>query len=605
MAGRGSTGLGRPSPTPLSRYTPSPRETSGVDGTTVHFQGEDGRQTQFEVGELPLPGWHDALADAWSERLGPTGTLRTLSSARSSWGVLKRFIIFLSKTRWPPTTPTGLTAAHVVDFREARSERIGRVGAGLEVRSIGLIFDKAPLNRLVPSEVRELLHPRVVKSQHPGTSGYSDGELSRIVAAARADIDALRQRLANASADDDPFARLALETGKIPGRRRADRGGYTSRQIAEKVFATRRDLHPMLVLFVTLTGLNVEVIKELPSEYRIIDGAAVEIEIVKRRRGPRSWHRTEIWEIGREGQELRTPGGLYLLLHRLMSPARAFLPAPSFWAIWHDHGVKRSDTETETGERPCRNPFATNLAGSLDWRSWATSHDLRADPAPAASLDDQVGEPLRLSCHRLRTTILARRTRQLGGHLPSAARGNTTAVLFRNYLAGDQSTIEWARDVVSDAFADVERTAYETHLRTLERAGGRGTLHVLNTTSSTNPAPQVGDDATEGAWSTCQDHTHHPLTGRRCEASFLDCFHCSNAVIAPSHLPRLLSLLDALESRRTSLSDHDWWFRYGPVWAAIRHDVLPKFSEQEVSRARAERPSDSLLDLVEPRWEQP
>jgi len=47
-----------------------------------------------------------------------------------------------------------------------------------------------------------------------------------------------------------------------------------------------------------------------------------------------------------------------------------------------------------------------------------------------------------------------------------------------------------------------------------------------------------------------------------------------------------------------------WWRRYGPAWAAIRHQVLPEFSPAEVKAAEAVKPGDALLDLIEgPRQE--
>ena len=42
-----------------------------------------------------------------------------------------------------------------------------------------------------------------------------------------------------------------------------------------------------------------------------------------------------------------------------------------------------------------------------------------------------------------------------------------------------------------------------------------------------------------------------------------------------------------------------WWRRYGPAWAAIRHQVLPEFSPAEITAAEAAKPQDTLLDLVE------
>jgi hypothetical protein len=41
------------------------------------------------------------------------------------------------------------------------------------------------------------------------------------------------------------------------------------------------------------------------------------------------------------------------------------------------------------------------------------------------------------------------------------------------------------------------------------------------------------------------------------------------------------------------------------AWAAIRQDVLTKFSPGEIDQATAPKTTDSLLDLVESPWERP
>jgi hypothetical protein len=189
----------------------------------------------------------------------------------------------------------------------------------------------------------------------------------------------------------------------------------------------------------------------------------------------------------------------------------------------------------------------------------------------------------------------------MGGHLPSAARSNTYPVLFRNYLRGDPTTLEWAQDIVGQALVDAERSALDAHRRALNTHGGR--LRVITGPADAEHLQQAGLDADtarraadgllDTAWSGCTDHDHHPATGTRCHTSFLDCFHCGNCLITHEHLPRQLGLLDALAARRHQLSEQDWWGRYGAVWAAIRRDVLVKFSPAEIEQAQAIKPDDT------------
>lgn len=90
-----------------------------------------------------------------------------------------------------------------------------------------------------------------------------------------------------------------------------------------------------------------------------------------------------------------------------------------------------------------------------------------------------------------------------------------------------------------------------------------------------------------------------------CRATFLDCFHCGNCVVTTSHLPRLLSLMSALARRRDHVAEAGWWSTYGPAWAAIRHDILPRFTPQRLAAAERDPVPDALLDLVEDPWARP
>lgn len=610
MSGRGSTRPGRPAILPFGPYEPRPTLGPLPAQLLVEFVGEDGRACRFDVGALPLPQWHESLAESWVRRIGPIGPLRTEASARGAWNSVRRFMWALHWSSNPPRRPGDLSVKHVDFYRRQRERTSSRRLVNLELRTVALLFETKPLRDLVPAEVRDHMRP-VQRGGGTPKSGYSDAELRRIVRAARADVAALRDRLRQPEepgVEGHALTQLRA-TGRTPETLPA-----TSRQgLAERVFATRRDLVAMLVLLVATTGWNVEVIKELPTEHRILEGLAVELQVVKRRRGAGRWHQTVTWEIGPPGRELHTPGGVYLLLHDLMSAGRALVPTQTYWAMWHPHRRHRSAGEG------CSNPFDISLSANTSNSEWVHRHQLTSDgPDPDPSRGSAHGElpqALGLEFNRLKTSIDVRRTRQLGGHLPSAARTNTTPVLFRNYLAGDQTTIEWAQELVADVFTDVTASAWSAHKRALK--SGDPTVQI-NGGAPTDPADALKTagphiriaeaspvPASETAWSSCLDHEHHPLTGRRCKTSFLDCFQCSNCLVTGAHLPRLLGLLDALESRRALMTEAGWWARYGSTWTALRHEVIPKFSPAEVDQAQALKPADSLLDLVEPSWEGP
>ncbi|MET3176633.1 UNVERIFIED_ORG: hypothetical protein ABIB52_004508, partial [Arthrobacter sp. UYCu721] len=302
MSGRGSTRAGLPARLPYGAYEPRPAVVRTPTGLVVDFVGEDVRTKSFDIGALPLPQWHEPLAAAWAARTGPSGGLRTKASATHAWGALTRLVRFVAQTPRPPIHPGALRTDHIDAYLRHRETAIGANKTGLELRSAAITFEAKPLVDMVSADVRDRMRPRLRIQQQP-KSGYSDGELARIVAAARSDVAALRARLSGAGTvrDTAEHGLLAevLRTGRVPMRGIGAPAIQASRrQVAEQVFVTRNDLTPMLVLLVATTGWNLEVVKELPSEHRVIEGLAVEVELTKRRRGARAWHSTGTWEIG-------------------------------------------------------------------------------------------------------------------------------------------------------------------------------------------------------------------------------------------------------------------------------------------------------------------
>ncbi|GCE40846.1 hypothetical protein Rhow_004489 [Rhodococcus wratislaviensis] len=440
------------------------------------------------------------------------------------------------------------------------------------------------------------------KPRHTSANAYSDGEYRSIVSAARADAAAIRDRLygskrllvrwrgdrATLTPDEASLAaQLAqvIEQGRVP----VTSGTCPIQELAARtvlarhLFVTGMDLTPLMLLFTAITGLNAESIKELPAQHRVLDSSAVEVRFIKRRRGPRRWFQTVTWEIGAPGRELHTPGGLYLLLHDLMAPSRAINGTASLWSIWRGGG-----RQPRLGDQEHMDPFVRTLGTSHGGQQrWARQHQLVADGPPPQ-------QPLTVTLRRMRKTVEIRRTKQLGGHLPSAAQTNSAATLFRNYLRGDPITLDWAESVVSDALADAESAALEAHRRALDPVGG--SLVIA-------PHDYANAGHRDTAWSACTEPDRHPETGKPCRVSFLDCFHCQNCLITAAHLPRLLALMEALTERRELLGEMQWWSRYGHVWAAIRNDVLTRFTPAQIAQARTIQPADALLDLVESPWE--
>lgn len=268
---------------------------------------------------------------------------------------------------------------------------------------------------MLDSSVHNYLGLRRPRVRPPSLSGYSDGEFARLVTAARKDVAAIRDRIdaseklltawaADHTAVGGDEAELArtlaavAETGVVPRLGGVKRPGRI--ELANRLFVGQADREALLVLLVAVTGRNAECLKELPHEHRVIDGRAVEVQLVKRRRGPRRWHDTVTWEIGPPHRELHTPGGLHLLLHRLMARSRAFSGSETVWSTWRN---AQSAAGIGVGEH--HDPYAMKLAAALSLKDWADGHGLCRDAA-----GDEVARPLEVDLRRVRTSCEVRRT---------------------------------------------------------------------------------------------------------------------------------------------------------------------------------------------------
>ena len=193
--GRGATRRGVSAALPDGEYLPTRASREGrAPSTVVAFHGEDGRRKDFDISTLPLPGWHTALTAAFAERVGPSGTIRTVASAQSQWSTLKRFMRFLAALPKPPATASALTVKHLESFREHRMARIG-VAAWMEFRVIALLMRNQVVSGLLAVEVHDHLGRRQDQWRLRPKPGYSDRELNALVRAARSDVDAIRKRI--------------------------------------------------------------------------------------------------------------------------------------------------------------------------------------------------------------------------------------------------------------------------------------------------------------------------------------------------------------------------------------------------------------------------
>jgi len=110
---RPRTGRGRAADRPEGLYEPDELVNETPTGFEVTVFGEDDRHRTFKFKTLPLPGWHQQLAQAFARCTGPQGKLRTISSAATTFWSFRRLMATLDGMADPPATLADLTVHHL------------------------------------------------------------------------------------------------------------------------------------------------------------------------------------------------------------------------------------------------------------------------------------------------------------------------------------------------------------------------------------------------------------------------------------------------------------------------------------------------------------
>ncbi|MDX3525977.1 hypothetical protein P1P75_05890 [Streptomyces sp. ID05-39B] len=611
-------GRGRTSAMPDGPYEPEAARASIPTTLAVPFTGEDGRRWHYNFAELPSPALHSEFASAFAVRVGPTGTLRTEASARTDFSAIKRFLAFLDALARPPKSVGDLTVRHLERYRLHRLETVKEPGVLSELTSVRLLLQEITPSSVLSAELRDYLrrpgHTRR-RTTTASVPGYSDRELRDLMAAARSDVVAIRDRIRKAErlleafraapealSSDERFLAEHLDvmdrTGRVSAVRTHLRQNIVEGrlELARQLFLTDADLAPLTVLAVGLTGRNVETVKELPHAHRMLEDRAVAVDLIKRRRSKATTRETVHWETGgSDSRQLHTPGGLYLLLHQLTARGRRHSGSERLWSIWTGaSGTKGVDWEAKAAAHGHIDPYANRLGRVMGFSKWGQRHGL---------LDDS-GKTLPIDMNRLKTTVEVRRTKAMGGHLPSASRTNTLDVSFANYLKGDPVVRDWADEILTTAINEAEDTARGFRPRVLTKAQAAAqapgqSAAVLGTTEET--LHQALDGQLDTVASSCLDIEHSPFTDGRCDVSFLTCLRCPNALITEDHLPALLALVDTLDTARQSMDMDAWVSEHGRTWLALTRLILPRFTDAERDQAAQAKPApqDLGLDLLD------
>jgi len=619
-------GRGRVAAQPQGMYVPQQRPSpTDQGGLVISFHGEDGRTARFDLTDLPCPQLHEALAAAFAARTGPTGARRTQASARSVWGVLKRFLSFLESLPRPPAGIQSLRVRHLDRFRLARLASVNPNSVAGELGEIRMLLAEDVLKDVLHAQLAENVRHDSAPTRprkEGGVPGYSEREFADLMRAARADVAAIRARLRRAEqlakmyetrpediepAERDLAAMVSgmLRTGQVPrvyaeDNRRVSMARWKLR--GRLAFLTDEDLAPLLVLGVGLSGRNGETLKELAAEHHVVGGKAVAVDLVKRRRGKTSSREGVHWEIGAsESRQLHTPGGFYLLLHELTRRGRGFSASQRVWSLWTPQGGGPPEyAARKKAAFGHFDPFELSLSRGLDFDKWVARHGLKADGPD--------GKALRVTLNRVKTTVEVRTVKELGGHLPSASRTNTMDVSFLHYLRNDPRIREWADEILTSALEDARNNAEAFHLRIVDPEAERSFRERPEQgAAALGASVEQVKDAMEGNLDTlvasCLDIEHSPMNGGgHCDVSFELCLRCPNALIAARHLPMLLGMLDFIQVQLERRPVEDWCARHGVTWLILTRLVLPRFTPAQVQEAAARKPVDFPSGLLEDPW---
>ncbi|MFI1852904.1 hypothetical protein [Streptomyces sp. NPDC020480] len=614
------TGTGRTSVMPKGRYEAEGTTTTAAQTLLVPFHGEDGRQAVYDFGRLPFPAFHSGLAAAFAARTGPTGGLRTKTSADNTYSLIRRFLTFMETIQRAPQTLTTLRPQHLLRFRLHQLETTNASSVSNYMQWLrNLLLAVEPQDVLSEAMQEFLARPGHARkgATPPGLPGYSDREFRALMAAARRDVVAIRDRIRKAEelltayrSDPDALSPEDQETGllldemdRTGGVRPPWSTGMTMpryivhcNEVARQLFLTDADLAPLLILTVGLTGRNGETVKELPAAHRLLENRAVAVNLIKRRRGKASSRETVHWETGsNDSRQLHTPGGVYLLLHQLTARGRRFTGDTRIWSIWAGAtGTKGTAWDAKAAANGHIDPFAVRLSRVVAMTEWARGHGLTTDD----------GEPLKVHLGRVKTAVEVRTTKAMGGHLPSASRTNTMDVSFAHYLRGDPIIKDWAEQVLTSALDDAENQVRAFRPRVVTPAQAQLLAQApRHSAAAHGTTPETLNQALGGKLDTlasaCLDIHHGPFTDGRCDVSFLTCLRCPNALITDRHLPNLLAVLDALNTARDAMNIDAWVREHGQTWLIITRLVLPQFTAAQIEAAANNKPEALDLDLLD------
>lgn len=558
----------------------------------VHFVDDVGRSRTFDFDDTDAaPTLVDDLVEAFAKGSGSGSRWQSIASAATAAEAVKGMAQFL-KTTFPEVTKLSDVGPEVWWAWRATKNHLRWPGQINIMRS--LLSESTKL----PDATRRAMRAKETKprTRLPTNDAYSSAEFNTIRAVATRRVNQALRRIevnsavlqAHRDGEENYTGSVIRSEGSIwtPGmllhhlsqvgmfpsdyltvcvRRKGlvDMRGVTNP--AQALFPSIEELYWLMVLLVCERGFNLSVMLNLTaSSYRssepITEPPAHTVTIDKPRRGSK-----------RHSDEILTgeAGKLWDRAVKLTQPCRDALQARGTptdkLLIAHRHKDIR-------GEGPFRS-------------EWTSSHLAGYDRDRSAPRDAD-GRPIRVTFQRLRLSeqVLSQRARQ-----------NSDAVSEDIYRRPDPATSEAALETVEQAQLDAVDHAIATmQVRSMTTADVAAARHDPSTAAarlgiSVTTLKMLLAGRLDTPTGACVDFFNSPFSTEQaapCPASFLACFACSNAVITPRHLPRLVVLLDALDAVATVVSESRWESDYAQHYGRIRSAIAANATPPEIEKAK-------------------
>ena len=567
-------------------------------GFRVAFYPErGGKRTEFDLSDLPVSNaMREWFADALAAGTGPSGSARTLTSARSLLGAIRSFARYLDSLDSPPAAPDQLRGTHWDGYLLAQRES-NRRSLMINLRTVirhatGVSSDFSA--RMQRTQI--IREPRKIPA-------YTEAEFTRVTAAARAHlrgcvrrIHAGRAVLTSWRADEiereSDTHRWELgwlldhidrhdEVPRYPGGSRhhvSTAHGGTAALFAQ-LYPTPQDLGAAAALFICLTGHNLSSVREMPAVHHRPDGGASEtrtaiVDMVKARRGRAHAHmNVPLHDPGprrTDRLDLSTALAVYEAILDITGPVRDRVGTDMLFAYF-----------TPKGGMKFLPGLRRNVIGE-----WGRSAGLFSDTIDAAGQKI----PLMLDSRRLRMNWLEQHQRPVA---------HTEQTLANEYLARHRGNLAEYQQIVATTL-DEQVTAARRHtlMRTLTSDQvDRVRFDANSVAAETGVTPNVLTALVNGRLDTvlagCVDNTHGPHTpaGQSCTASFLLCLSCPCARATPAHLPIIVEVHDELQRKSSEMTPRRWVERFaGPV--AQLSDLMSRYPEIAIEDARIQVTSE-------------